>query len=239
MHRRAAGRIPPAGVGRIVAGAALGYLAGSVSFTRLLGRRLTGSPVLDGAAIPDGDARVVLSRVSPTSLGIRAGRGWGATAALLEIGKSIIPTWWCRRIWPGSGSAEAAMVGAVLGHAYPVFHRLRGGYGQSPIVGGMLVLDPWAVPAAAAAASVAGVVLVDAWVVQDGWPPALIPWALWRGDHRMLAAVIAANAVYLTAVWPDALEHVRQRRPASEPWARRLRELPGAFSSGMDRVERA
>jgi acyl phosphate:glycerol-3-phosphate acyltransferase len=232
MQAHDAGRRPTVDLGAIVAGLVVGYLAGSVSFTRLLGRYATPSR-LEGAAVPDADGTVVLSRVSPTSLGIRAGRGWGGAAALLEIGKGIGPTWWCRRTWPGTGAAEAAMVGAVVGHVYPVFHHFRGGYGQSPMVGGLLVLDPRAVPAAAAIASVTGLAVADAWVVQDGWPLALVPWALWRGDRRVSGAVIAANAVYLTAVWPDLRRHLEHRRRARRRWAERLRGLPDAFASGM------
>lgn len=214
--------LPARGVA-LAAGA--GYLAGSISLTRLVTRRLVDRADLEGATIIDGDA-LTLTRVSPSRVGALAGTRWGVVTAVAEIAKVAAVTWLCRRRWP-SGGGEAAMTGAVIGHVLPVFHRFRGGYGQSPIVGGMAVLDPLAVPAAGVVSSVAGVAVGDEWVIQDGWPPALILWALWRRDRALLAATIAVNAVYLAAEVPELRRHVRSRRAEGLPWAERVRSIPG------------
>ena len=91
----------------------------------------------------------------------------------------------------------------------------------------MAVLDPLAVPAAGVVSSVAGVAVGDEWVIQDGWPPALILWALWRRDRALLAATIVVNAVYLTAEVPELRRHVRSRRAEGLSWAERVRSIPG------------
>jgi acyl phosphate:glycerol-3-phosphate acyltransferase len=212
-----------------VLGLLVGYLCGSVSFTRIVAR-LTSAPALDGAAVVDGTGRHSLARVSPTSLGAVAGKRWGLTAAGLEVLKAAIPTWLFRRLLPGSGAAEAAMVGAVAGHTAPVFHRFRGGYGQSPLLGAMLVLDPWSVPVAVAASTALGVATADDWVAQDTWPLALLPWAAWRGDTRLAAGVVGAVAIYVAAIWPDTRRHLAQR-PAG-PWRERIVAAARGFGTG-------
>ena len=56
-----------------VLGLLVGYLCGSVSFTRIVAR-LTPAPALDGAAVVDGTGRHALARVSPTRRGFGTGK---------------------------------------------------------------------------------------------------------------------------------------------------------------------
>ncbi len=59
--------------------ALLGYLVGSVSFARLVGRRVAPGADLQTAQLEfhEGGQGVEISGVSATSVSIRAGRRWG------------------------------------------------------------------------------------------------------------------------------------------------------------------
>lgn len=199
---------------------ALGYLAGSTSITRLIGGAVIPGDRLEAARLVDGEA-VVLERVSPSRVGALAGTRWGVAAALAEIAKVAAITWWCRRRWPESGG-EAAMAGAVAGHVHPAFSGFRGGYGQSPIVGGMLVLDPWSIAAAGLAGIGASFVTGDEWLMQDAWPVALVPWALWRRKPALAGALTVANLVYLRVELPEYRRHRAALWAEAPTWSSRV-----------------
>jgi glycerol-3-phosphate acyltransferase PlsY len=46
------------------------------------------------------------------------------------------------RLWQPDEAYYLVLAGAgVVGHAWPVYHRFRGGRGESPILGGLLVIE--------------------------------------------------------------------------------------------------
>jgi glycerol-3-phosphate acyltransferase PlsY len=214
-----------------LAGAALGYLAGSVSFSRLVAARVapdedvsTTEVVMDA----EGDTFVV-DRVTPAGVGAHLGNRWGGVATLLEITKAAVPVFLVRQLAPDvPEAAKATAAAAVVGHVFPVFHGFRGGFGQSPIIGGTLVLDPRGLAVSTVAGSVAGVATADALVMIDGWPLALIPWAAWR-RRDLLPYALAVNAVYWWATWPEVRAHVEHRRRTRKDWLGRFDEIHVRF----------
>ncbi len=108
----------------------LGYLLGSIPFGLILTR-------LAGA----GDLRSVGSgNIGATNV-LRTGRkGLAASTLLLDMGKGLAAVliashWW----WPPA--AEAAALGAIVGHCFPVWLRFRGGKGVATLMGVSLGLS--------------------------------------------------------------------------------------------------
>src|SRR5207344_2082143 len=66
---------------------------------------------------------------------------------LIDVGKGALAAWLTRRVlgddpqWP----IYAAIMAAVIGHVWPVFHGFRGGKGLATLLGGLLVAWPVAV----------------------------------------------------------------------------------------------
>jgi glycerol-3-phosphate acyltransferase PlsY len=187
----------------VAAGA--GYLAGSVSFSRLLGRwrapgtDLTRTEVL----VPQTGETVTLGGTTPTSVAQHLGGRWAVVAVVLEAAKAAAPALAARRLWPGTAAAEVAAAAAVLGHAYPLWQKGRdGGYGESPMLGGMLVLDPLGfLVTNGALAAVMG-------LTRDGrlvmaYPLTLPVWAAARRDRDLLGFSLAVNAVMWSRVVPE------------------------------------
>jgi len=121
---------------------AIGYLLGAVPFGYLAGwlrgidLRTEGSGNTGGTNA----VRVLGARLGIPVIALDVGKG----AAAVLIGDAL-------------GGADAAVLGAtaaVLGHAYPVFLRFRGGKAVATGAGAMMALVPWI-----------GLAVVTIWVV--------------------------------------------------------------------------
>ena len=94
-----------------------GYALGSIPFGLLLAK-----------AAGKGDIRQVGSgNIGATNV-LRTGSKWLAAAVLLlDAGKGFVAVWLTWRWLPDA--AALAALGAVLGHCFPVWLRLKGGKG--------------------------------------------------------------------------------------------------------------
>lgn len=133
--RRRARRYRPGVLVRWVLAIALGYLLGSVPVARLVARRHG----VDLGRVGDGNpgywnAREQLGR--GRSLPVFVGDiAKGALAAAAGTALVFDGVW---------GIAYAGVAAAMVGHAWPVFARFRGGRSVLTFVGGALVLAPLA-----------------------------------------------------------------------------------------------
>jgi glycerol-3-phosphate acyltransferase PlsY len=167
----------------------LGYVCGSISFARII-VRLAGHDRVQPVDLtsPDGGARLQSDAVSATAVRLQLGARWGLTCAAGDILKAFVPVLVLRIVFPGEPYLYAAALGALIGHNWPVFHRFKGGRGQSPMLGGMLAIAPLG----AIVCSVAGFVL-GYYVIRDAmtsdnlgqlfyipwvWVAGLGPWAI-------------------------------------------------------------
>ena len=134
-----------------------GYLIGSISFARLVGRKVAAGEDLSQTTLDlPGDATMTYSAVSATSIGVRAGPLWGITTSALDIAKAYLPTLLARRRWPGESYHLVVATATLVGHNYPLYHRFKGGRGQTVIYGSVLAIDWVAVPATSAAGMLIG-----------------------------------------------------------------------------------
>lgn len=208
-----------------LAAAACGYLAGSVSWTRVLGRWATpGADLSTTTYAVGGGAEVAFDRVSSTSLTVRGHGRWGFAAMLGDLLKAAIPVLVARRLG-GDVAGLAAGVGAVIGHVWPVFHRFRGGFGITTTLGVLLVLDPVALVGAIAVTLVLGIVLADRWVAYDAWLPSLVLWYAARGQAADAIAMAALAAIAAWVSWHEWSRHFADRRMQHRPWRERLGDI--------------
>ena len=215
----------------LLVAALAGYLAGSVSAARLIaGRTIPGEDLSTTAYPVDERGSVLVSRgVSASAVRARAGARWGAATAVLDILKAFIPTLGFAVAFPGEPAAVVAATAAVLGHVWPLYHRFQGGFGQSPIIGGLLALDPLGLLASMASMLGIGALVADSLVAFEAWPIALLPWALWRGDEWLLAYAVVVNAVYWHRMLPEVRQRIALYRTRPRGWRERWRELLHEF----------
>jgi len=167
---------------------AIGFLAGSIPFSILLGERVLHTDI---RAYGDGN---------PGSANVwrAGGKALGLTALVLDYLKGAIPVGLA--VW-GAGLSSWQLIpvalAPVLGHAFSPFLGLRGGKAIATTFGVWTGLTLWQVP------TVMGLTLalallfqeVDGWSVMFGMAAVLVYLLFWRFETPLLMAWIATIAV--------------------------------------------
>ncbi|MBT8395472.1 MAG: glycerol-3-phosphate acyltransferase [Gemmatimonadetes bacterium] len=212
--------------------ALVGYLVGSISPARFVGRRV--SPGEDLSKTPfhlDDGVTLEYQGVSATSVAMRTGAGPGCTVSMLDMVKGVLPVLALRLLFPGTSLDLVAGAAVIAGHNFPIWHRLKGGRGMSPLFGVLLLVDWTAIPATMVASSVVGlVILADPYLSYVMSPVFLIPWFWWRfglGPETMFA--LAANVLYWVATVPELRDWISYRRTHPRSRRERLREYRKGF----------
>ena len=108
----------------------------------------------------------------------------------------------------------------MLGHVYPIFHRFKGGRGQAPLLGALLVINWFGVLIANAAAVVLGYLLGSVLVMRWGWMILMIPWfAIYFRDPWSLAYISLSNLLFFYSMRKEILQArgiLRSRKPSQE-----------------------
>jgi glycerol-3-phosphate acyltransferase PlsY len=130
-----------------VLAAALGYLLGSIPVALMVARRHG----VDLRRTADGNpgAWNALEQLGPRRA-LPAFLGDGAKGLVAGLAGLAIGGWW---------GGWAGVAGAMLGHAFPLFARLRGGKSVMTFVGGAFALSP---PAALACLALCGAITLAA-----------------------------------------------------------------------------
>lgn len=192
--------------GRAAAAAAVGgYLIGSMNFSRVVGERAAPGHDLNITEIevPEAGTTIEFHGTTPTSIKEHAGAKAAMLSVALEAAKAAVPTLVARVVAPGTPAAPAAATGAVIGHILPVWTGLRrGGYGMSPMLGGMLVLDPTGL--ALTTAAVSGLIQAtgDRRLMMI-WPVTVPAWEAARGRRELVAFGVITNTAYWARLLPE------------------------------------
>jgi glycerol-3-phosphate acyltransferase PlsY len=215
-------------LGLAVAAAVVAYLVGSVSFARLVARRAVPGADLERVALTfhEGSDPVVVEGVSATSVAVRAGRRWGVLVSLLDIAKAVIVTALFGWLDQGGPADLVAATFVVVGHIWPLWHRFRGGFGVSPMIGGLLVVDPAALIVTIALGLLVGLALADSLIAYDGWTLLLAPWFLLvRGDPAEALYALVITVLYWWAMRVEVKAHLHRLRAGPSDWRSRFAEI--------------
>ena len=178
---------------------AAGYLAGSIPFGLLISR-----------ALSLGDLRRIGSgNIGATNVLRTGNKAAAALTLLLDAAKGAVPvllflSW-------GDLAAQAAGLGAFLGHCFPVWLRFQGGKGVATFLGivlalhwpsGLAVCATWLAAAALSRRSSVGALAAAAsaplWLVAfDRWEAVLVAAVLaalvWLRHHANIARLVAGT----------------------------------------------
>jgi hypothetical protein len=123
------------------------------------------------------------------------------------------------RLWmPDAPYFLIVAAAGLIGHDLPLFHGFRGGRGESPIYGGLLVIDPIAVVGTTLLGALVGFVVGNILVLRWAGMVLLIPW-LWiaTGDPWFLAYIVFVVVVYLLAMRPELGQYGAMRSQGTDP----------------------
>lgn len=198
----------------------IGYLAGSISFGRLVTRMMKPNETLDDVEmpIPGVEETYKLKSIGGNTASMKLGARGGCLVGLLDILKAFFPTLIFRLIFPGEPYFFFAAFGAFVGHNWPIYHRFKGGRGISPFYGGLLAIDPVGGFVVAFTALLLGMVVIkELMFAYVGGVILIIPWFLITKNNEDLflyymTYAIAINILFIVAMLPEIKQIVELRR---------------------------
>jgi glycerol-3-phosphate acyltransferase PlsY len=199
--------------------AVIGYLFGSLSFARLIVRMRGVDVDIERIEVPlSGGETFISDSVSASAVRMTLGRRFGCLTALLDMAKVAIPVL-AFRLWaPDQPYYLIAAAAGLIGHDRPLFHGFKGGRGESPIYGSLLVINPVAVVGTTLLGALVGFVVGNILVLRWAGMILLIPW-LWvaTGDPWTVGYMVFADAVYLLAMRPELGQYGAMRTHGTDP----------------------
>lgn len=109
----------------------IGYLAGSIPFAYLMGRFKGGNIFAQGSGNPGATNTLVVF-----------GKKAAAAVLILDVLKGLVPAYLAGRLTGDYTIAFWAGAGAVLGHAFSIFTKFKGGKALATAGGALLYLAP-------------------------------------------------------------------------------------------------
>jgi glycerol-3-phosphate acyltransferase PlsY len=193
----------------------IGYLAGSISFARLVTRLFAPEQDISKIEIevPDSEARFESDAISATSVRLHLGSKYGCLTSILDILKATIPAL-AFKLWQPEAPYYLLAAGmAAVGHNWPIYYRFRGGRGMSPIMGGMLVVDWLGVVITNLLGLLSDLAIKNTLVSSGVWLVLMIPWILLRShDWPELVYAVAMFVLFWASMIPEWRELLRLRR---------------------------
>ena len=177
----------------------IGYLSGSISFARILTRIITKSSHVEpiNEPVPGSDIMFQSDSVSATAAHLNLGKKYGCLTAILDMSKVAIPTFLFLHYFPDHLFFLLTATMGVAGHNYPVYHRFKGGRGESPMLGAMLVINWFGIPLANAASLILGYLTGSVLVIRYGWYVLMIAWYwIYFQNIYYVLFMVAANFLF-------------------------------------------
>jgi len=204
-----------------------GYLIGSVSFTRIIGKLVLPGENLERSTVQVEGTNEYFSfrSVSATTIRARAGAKYGIITSILDLLKAAIPITIALNCLDSQAYAYLLSASIILGHDFPVYYRFRGGRGVSCLLGSLIFFDWTSIPVTLALSTGIGLFVIDdAFIAYLSMPMYLIPWTLLTtGASQFSAYAIAVNAIYWLALIPEIQEYMNFRRTEAYKKAKKAR----------------
>ncbi len=193
-----------------------GYLLGSISFARLVGRIVAPQEDLTRTEIgvPETGEKLEMRAVSATTVSMRVGARYGFLTVVMDMLKIALPTLAFKRLFPEAPYFLIAATAGMIGHIWPVYHRFQGGRGLSAVYGGMFAIDWIGVFATSLGGMLLGLfILRDFLVAYMAGLWLLIPWLWFRThDPAHLAYGVIVNILFVLGILPEIRQYIRFRR---------------------------
>ena len=161
---------------------AIAYLLGSIPFGYIIVRLKTGSDIRAAGS----------GNIGATNVLRTTGRAAGILTLFLDFAKGYLAVWLASRLTGGNPNwTSAAAVAVLLGHAYPVFLRFKGGKAVASTLGAFLFLTPAAI-AAVTLVFVVAVALTRYISLGSILAAGLFPLAVWLIAHPPFPVIYAS-----------------------------------------------
>ena len=192
----------------IVAAIITGYLLGSISTARMVYYLVTGSKDYSpfSETNPAGEEYVV-DLVSATWVSKKTGKKFGCIAAILDMLKVALPTLLFKLLFTDHPYFLLVALAGIAGHIYPVYHGFKGGRGESPMIGALLVINWYGLIIANLASSILGYIVGSIMVLRFSTYALIILWYwFYFHDFYYVIFMILVNFLFWFSMRKDMLE---------------------------------
>jgi glycerol-3-phosphate acyltransferase PlsY len=193
-----------------VAAGLIGYLIGSLSFARIVTRLITKSGDVGKIRqkVPGTDQWVESDAISATTVGVNLGKKYGCLTSILDMLKVVLPGIFLKYYFPDQPYYLMTILTCILGHDYPIYHRFKGGGGESLIIGALLVINWFGIFVATGAAMILGYLTGRVMVMRYGIYLLMIFWYwIYFNDLYYVSFMILANVILWTSMIRDFIKY--------------------------------
>lgn len=194
----------------------VGYLLGSVSFTRMVSKLKDPNAELETIELPvEGtDETFKVTSMGASTASMKLGPKVGCAIGMLDILKVTIPTLVFRFLYPGETYFLITAAAGMAGHNWPIFNRFKGGRGISAFYGGFIAIDWIGAILCATSGMLLGLFVFKDFVLAYMAGVVLaIPW-LWftTQDPAYLLYGVVTAALFVLAMIPDLRQYLKLRK---------------------------
>ena len=217
-------------IGIALLAAAAGYLFGSISWARIItGLVAPGTDIsMIRGPVPHTDEVFEFDSVSATTVRIHVGTRYGCLTAILDMLKVALPTLAFKLWLPDTPYFLLVAAMGVVGHDWPLFFKFKGGRGELPILGGLIVIDLIGLVVTNVLGFALGVLAGNILVLRWAGLVLLIPWMWLRfHDWAYVAYMAFVNVIYWIAMTPDLKQYFQFKDAAIDPTQEELAEFLG------------
>jgi len=196
---------------------ATGYLIGSVSSARIVYFISTGKSKIEPFAevIPHSDEVFESDLISATLVNKKLGAKYGCITSLADMLKVAIPVLLTRIAFTSEPYFLLVALFGVLGHNLPLYYGFKGGRGESPIIGSLLVISWTGFLLTNMASLVLGFITGSVLVMRWG-AYVLMPFWFWYqfNDWRYILFMVLLNIMYWFSMRKDLarFQELKERR---------------------------
>jgi len=184
----------------------IGYLTGSVSFSRVVTNLVSPGLDLKKTLVPveGSDEKIHMNAISATSVRFQLGSKYGLLSSFLDMLKVAIPVAFFHFFFPDTPADYLAAISGIIGHNWPLYYKFKGGYGHSAIYGSLLVLDWIALPVTFLGTALLYFIFKQVHKAAFGGILLLIPWFVYfhNSPYALLYAIVSSVA-YFIRIYPD------------------------------------
>jgi glycerol-3-phosphate acyltransferase PlsY len=192
-----------------------GYLTGAISTARLVYRTVKKTTDYEpfNQQIPNTDKSFDSNLISATWVATKLGKKYGCITGLIDMAKVGIPTLISKLLIVNEPVFLLTAFFGILGHNYPVYYKFRGGRGESPIIGSLLVINWFGIFIASAASSVLGFITGSVLVLRWGWYILMIFWYwIYFNDYRFVLFMVGANFLFWYSMKADLTKYLELKK---------------------------
>lgn len=221
----------------------IGYLIGSISFSRIILRIKAPKKSMDDLKLKLDNSQnevTVMMGAGANKASIILGTKWGIIIGILDMIKVIIPLIVFRYfLFPTEPYFLYVAAFGLIGHNWPIYYRFKGGRGHSVMLGSLIVIDWLAVVVTIILGNLLGFALLGSLVFASYlWLWMMIPWfLLGYFDINFVLYAILINVIAILSQIPEIKLYIQLRKEGKDKeYKEKITEMTAQFR-GLQKME--